>query len=458
LVRGRIPPGPDSPWPWPAALSHSPDSLPLESTHMVRWKGTETLNAQLEGKQYKNGLNDLIKCTVVRPNDLDAKAFNLLDEIEKRGRAAEACQHLRQAMEGIARDKVSNWRAYVHTLLRDFDEELEDMPQEEKERDPLHKAMIRREVGGQTFTGIVEDIEIGKFTREVLYRIRYTDGDIEHFTRAQLAELEDKSAAAKPVPMQRPACNVCEYFDIFDDELEDYENDGLLEKVGKKRNKKRKKKNNQNDILEIMTKEGLAAEVRLVKPLRALRAFAAEVGLVKPLRALRALVDDEAEDYKKELEAKTPEFDNFDDESEHYKKELDAKTPEYDGLLEKVGKKKKKMEAGDNGGGIIALILPLLLLCGGFVGLVKLPQMLFIKKTMKEIAKAKQLNDYISILVGIGITTVVQPSSVTTSPLTPLCGMSITPLEKLPPHEPGRQHRHPRHRTTTSLSSWGSAS
>jgi tetratricopeptide (TPR) repeat protein len=242
------------------------------------------------------------------------------------------------------------------------DEELEDMPQEEKERDPLHKARIRREVGGQTFTGIVVDMEIGKFTREVLYRIRYTDGDIEHFTRAQVAELEDKSAAAKPVPMQRPASNkVCEYFDIFDDESEDYE------------------------------------------------------------------------------------------------KELDAKTPEYDGLLEKVGKKKKKkknnqkkkvleyitdghiinggfpMEAGDNGGGIIALILSLLLLCGGFVGLVKLLQMLLIKKTMKVIAKATQLNDYISILVGIGITIVVQSSSVTTSALTPLCGMGIFPLEKIPP-------------------------
>jgi len=102
-----------------------------------------------------------------------------------------------------------------------------------------------------------------------------------------------------------------------------------------------------------------------------------------------------------------------------------------------------QMEAGDNGGGIIALILPpLLRLCGGLVGLVglvKLLQMLLIKKTKKAIAQATQLNDYITILVGIGITIVVQSSSVTTSALTPLCGMGNIPLEKMPPPDPGHQ-------------------
>eukprot|EP00972_Heterocapsa_arctica_P089547 13203733-Heterocapsa_arctica.AAC.1 len=67
-------------------------------------------------------------------------------------------------------------------------------------------------------------MEIGKFTREVFYRIRYTDGDMEHLTRAQVAELEDKSAAAKPVPMDLSLKKnkTCEFYDIFDDEPDDY--------------------------------------------------------------------------------------------------------------------------------------------------------------------------------------------------------------------------------------------
>ena len=89
--------------------------------------------------------------------------------------------------------------------------------------------------------------------------------------------------------------------------------------------------------------------------------------------------------------------------------------------------------AGDSGGGIIALILSLVLLCVGLFGLVKCLQMLLIKKAKKMIARATQFNDYIAILVGIGITIVVQSSSVTTSALTPLCGMGIIPLEKMLP-------------------------
>jgi len=89
--------------------------------------------------------------------------------------------------------------------------------------------------------------------------------------------------------------------------------------------------------------------------------------------------------------------------------------------------------AGDSAGGIIAVIISLLLLCGGLFGLVKLLQMLLLKKAKKIIAKAVQLNAYLSILVGLGITIVVQSSSVTTSALTPLCGLGVIPLDKMLP-------------------------
>ena len=89
--------------------------------------------------------------------------------------------------------------------------------------------------------------------------------------------------------------------------------------------------------------------------------------------------------------------------------------------------------AGDSGAGIIALILSLLFLIGGLFGLVKSLQLLLVKKAKKMVAKATQLNDYLAILVGVGVTIIVQSSSVVTSALTPLCGMGVLPLEKMLP-------------------------
>ena len=43
------------------------------------------------------------------------------------------------------------------------------------------------------------------------------------------------------------------------------------------------------------------------------------------------------------------------------------------------------------------------------------------------------LNDYVAILVGAGVTLVVQSSSVTTSALTPLCDMGVLPSRKMLP-------------------------
>merc|ERR1712048_1339263 len=43
------------------------------------------------------------------------------------------------------------------------------------------------------------------------------------------------------------------------------------------------------------------------------------------------------------------------------------------------------------------------------------------------------MGDYLAILVGLGITIIVQSSSVTTSALTPLAGIGVLPLKKMLP-------------------------
>merc|ERR1711953_513513 len=44
-----------------------------------------------------------------------------------------------------------------------------------------------------------------------------------------------------------------------------------------------------------------------------------------------------------------------------------------------------------------------------------------------------EVNDYLAIMIGMGITIIVQSSSVTTSALTPLCGVGVVALSKMLP-------------------------
>jgi len=89
--------------------------------------------------------------------------------------------------------------------------------------------------------------------------------------------------------------------------------------------------------------------------------------------------------------------------------------------------------AGDTAGSLIGLVISLVFLCGGLYGLVKMLQYLFLGRANAAIVAATKMNDYFAILVGIGITIVVQSSSVTTSALTPLAGMGAITLEKMLP-------------------------
>jgi len=90
-------------------------------------------------------------------------------------------------------------------------------------------------------------------------------------------------------------------------------------------------------------------------------------------------------------------------------------------------------EIGEPAGGIIGIVLAILFLCLGLMGLCKALQKIFLHNAHKVLKYATKLNDYVAILIGIGVTMIVQSSSVVTSALTPLCGIGALPLEKMLP-------------------------
>ena len=59
------------------------------------------------------------------------------------------------------------------------DEELVDLPEEDEVADPLRRATSKRVLDGVVYYGEVEEIEQGKVSHDRLYRVKYTDGDIE---------------------------------------------------------------------------------------------------------------------------------------------------------------------------------------------------------------------------------------------------------------------------------------
>ena len=58
------------------------------------------------------------------------------------------------------------------------DEELVDLPEQDKVADPLRRATIKRVLDGVVYYGEVEEIEQGKVSHDRLYRVKYTDGPI----------------------------------------------------------------------------------------------------------------------------------------------------------------------------------------------------------------------------------------------------------------------------------------
>lgn len=75
-------------------------------------------------EDYKESLEAFFAANgVVKPADLDRKALQLLAILHGKDRSSEALKYLEQALNGIPRENIQNWRAYVYTLLRSFDDD-----------------------------------------------------------------------------------------------------------------------------------------------------------------------------------------------------------------------------------------------------------------------------------------------------------------------------------------------
>merc|ERR1719223_326307 len=84
-----------------------------------------------------------------------------------------------------------------------------------------------------------------------------------------------------------------------------------------------------------------------------------------------------------------------------------------------------------SGGVIFFLAIMILIIC--LVGLVTCLQKMLMGVSTRIIYKATNVNGYLAILIGTGITILVQSSSITTSALTPFVGIGAIRLEQMLP-------------------------
>merc|ERR1712038_317183 len=83
--------------------------------------------------------------------------------------------------------------------------------------------------------------------------------------------------------------------------------------------------------------------------------------------------------------------------------------------------------------GAVCFVLGLGILVICLIGLVTCLQKMLMAMSTRIIYKATNINGYLAILVGAGITVLVQSSSITTSALTPFVGMGALRLEQMFP-------------------------
>jgi sodium-dependent phosphate cotransporter len=87
----------------------------------------------------------------------------------------------------------------------------------------------------------------------------------------------------------------------------------------------------------------------------------------------------------------------------------------------------------DQVSGGVCLVLALFILIVCLIGLVTLLQKMLLGTSTRIIYKATNINGYLAMVIGCGITILVQSSSITTSTLTPLVGMGVIQLEQMYP-------------------------
>ena len=84
-----------------------------------------------------------------------------------------------------------------------------------------------------------------------------------------------------------------------------------------------------------------------------------------------------------------------------------------------------------SGGVVFFLSIVILFVC--LAGLVTVLQRMLLGMSTRIVYKATDINGYLAILIGAGLTILVQSSSITTSALTPLVGMGALRLEQMFP-------------------------
>lgn len=87
----------------------------------------------------------------------------------------------------------------------------------------------------------------------------------------------------------------------------------------------------------------------------------------------------------------------------------------------------------DQMSGIATFILGLVILFICLFAMVTLLQKMLLGTSTRIIHKATNINGYLAILVGVGVTILVQSSSITTSTFTPLVGLGVIQLEQMYP-------------------------
>ncbi len=89
-------------------------------------------------------------------------------------------------------------------------------------------------------------------------------------------------------------------------------------------------------------------------------------------------------------------------------------------------------EEDETAGGVCLFIaLVILVIC--LIGMVTMLQKMMMGMSTRIIYKATDLHPIISMILGLGVTMIVQSSSITTSVLTPLCGLGVIRLEVMLP-------------------------
>ena len=73
--------------------------------------------------------------------------------------------------------------------VHDTDEALDSVPLCDKHAYPLLSKVVTRMIAGVPLMAMVEDVVVGRLSKETLYRLRYPDGDVEDVRIDELESL-----------------------------------------------------------------------------------------------------------------------------------------------------------------------------------------------------------------------------------------------------------------------------